>query len=109
MIIIRRSKFNQKIWLCLSENITSTPKETTAFTYSNSGWKDQLVSVNGVELTYDENCNVLTYGDKEYSWENGRNLAQITDGDNTYIPIYLLEVDILVYFVKQHFQKLDLN
>ena len=51
----------------------------------------------------------LTYGEKEYSWESGRNLAQITDGDNTYIPIYLLEVDILVYFVKQHFQKLDLN
>ncbi len=71
-----------------SENITSSPKETTTFTYANSGWKDLLVSVNGVELTYDEVGNVLTYGDKEFTWNTGRNLAQITDGDNTYSYTY---------------------
>lgn len=60
------------------------PRSTTTFTYANSGWKDQLVSVNGVELTYDANGNVLTYGDREYTWESGRNLAEIKDGSNTY-------------------------
>lgn len=71
-----------------AENISSEPNETTTFTYSNSGWKDQLVAVNGVELTYDVNGNVLTYGSKSFSWVNGRNLAQITDGDNTYSYTY---------------------
>ncbi|MCD7871837.1 MAG: RHS repeat-associated core domain-containing protein [Clostridiales bacterium] len=47
-----------------------------------------LVSVNDDELTYDEVGNVLTYGDKEYEWESGRNLKQITDGDNTYSYTY---------------------
>ncbi len=45
-------------------NKTVNRAETT-FTYANSGWKDQLVSVNGTELTYDANGNVLTYGDKD--------------------------------------------
>ncbi len=71
-------------------NITSklVNGETTAFTYANSGWKDQLVSVNGVELTYDANGNVLTYGDKEYLWNTGRHLQSITDGDNEYTYTY---------------------
>ena len=47
-----------------------------------------LVAVNGVELTYDENGNVLTYGDREYSWNTGRHLESITDGDNEYSYTY---------------------
>lgn len=57
-------------------------------TYANTGWKDQLVAVNDVELTYDANGNVLTYGDREYEWESGRNLKKITDGENTYSYTY---------------------
>ena len=71
-----------------NETITSAPKETTTFTYANTGWKDQLVAVNDVELTYDANGNVLTYGDREYEWESGRNLKKITDGENTYSYTY---------------------
>ncbi|MGN0488159.1 MAG: hypothetical protein ACI4HO_02725 [Ruminococcus sp.] len=62
--------------------------ETTNFAYSNEQWQDQLTSVNGTLLEYDANGNVLTYGSKEYSWTNGRDLAQITDGDNTYSYTY---------------------
>ena len=64
------------------------PKETTTFTYANSGWKDLLVSVNGEELTYDENGNLLTYGDKTFSWCHGTRLESITDGENEYSYIY---------------------
>ena len=71
-----------------NETITSAPKETTTFTYANTGWKDQLVAVNDVELTYDANGNVLTYGDKEFTWNTGRNLESITDGTNTYSYTY---------------------
>lgn len=70
------------------ESITSSPKETTNFTYANFGWKDLLVAVNDVELTYDEVGNVLTYGNKEFTWNTGRNLESIVDGDNEYNYIY---------------------
>ena len=71
-------------------NITSKTvnDETTSFTYANSGWKDQLIAVNNVELTYDEVGNVLTYGDKEFTWNTGRNLESIVDGDNNYSYTY---------------------
>ena len=65
-----------------------TPKETTAFTYANSGWKDQLVSVNGTPLTYDENGNLRTYGEKTFSWCHGTRLESITDGENEYSYVY---------------------
>ena len=31
---------------------------------------------------------MLTYGNKSFTWSSGRNLAQITDGDNTYLYTY---------------------
>ena len=70
------------------EIITSSPKGTTTFTYANFGWKDLLVAVNDVELTYDEVGNVLTYGDKEFTWNSGRNLESIVDGNNNYSYTY---------------------
>lgn len=38
-----------------NETITSLHTETKTFTYANFGWKDLLVAVDDVELTYDEN------------------------------------------------------
>ena len=38
--------------------------------------------------SYDANGNVLTYGDKEYTWNSGRNLKSIVDGDNEYHYTY---------------------
>lgn len=71
-----------------SESITSQPIETTNFTYANFGWKDLLIAVNDVELTYDEIGNVLTYGDREFTWNTGRNLESIVDGENEYSYTY---------------------
>ena len=56
----------------------NTPAETTTYTYGNSAWPDELTSVNGTSLTYDANGNVLTYGNMEFEWTNGRVLSQIT-------------------------------
>lgn len=82
--ILSKNKYNYT----RSNSITSSPTETTTFTYSNDGWNDKLVSVNGTPLTYDANGNVLTYGNKSFTWSSGRNLAQITDGHNTYSYTY---------------------
>ena len=56
----------------------NVPAETTNFSYTNSDWQDELTSVNGTPLTYDANGNVLTYGNMEFEWTNGRVLSQIT-------------------------------
>lgn len=71
-------------------NITSKTvnNETTNFTYANFGWKDLLVAINDVELTYDEIGNVLSYGDREFAWNSGRNLESIVDGNNNYSYTY---------------------
>ncbi len=60
----------------------------TTFAYSNDGWNDKLRLVNDTSLTYDANGNILTYGDKSFTWSSGRNLESITDGDNAYSYIY---------------------
>ena len=71
-------------------NITSKTVNgtSTTFGYSNDGWNDKLTSVKGTALTYDKNGNVLTYGDKSFTWNTGRNLESITDGDNKYSYTY---------------------
>ena len=71
-------------------NITSKTvgDTTTTVSYSNSFWKDELTSVNGTPLTYDENGNVLTYGNKKFTWNTGRNLESIVDGNNKYSYTY---------------------
>lgn len=51
-------------------NNTPFPAETTTFSYGNSAWPDELTSVNGTNLTYDANGNVLTYGNMEFEWAN---------------------------------------
>ncbi|MBQ6380872.1 MAG: RHS repeat-associated core domain-containing protein [Clostridia bacterium] len=65
-----------------------------------SGWTDKLTQVTKTFLlggvpydaieavTYDGVGNVLTYGNKSYTWENGRNLTAITEGNNTYSYTY---------------------
>ena len=62
----------------------ATPTETTNFTYSSSGWTDRLTAVNNDSLTYDAVGNVLTFGSRSFTWSNGRCLAQVSEGNNTY-------------------------
>jgi RHS repeat-associated protein len=59
----------------LGSLITSVP-----FTYV-SAWKDQLTKIGNDGLTYDTNGNLLSYKTRSYSWQAGRQLAQITDTD----------------------------
>ena len=62
--------------------------ETTEFSYDSMVWKDQLTAVDGKELTYDSNGNLISYDGKEYTWSHGKRLESITDGENTYTYKY---------------------
>ena len=66
----------------------ATPTSTKTFTYASSGWTDKLTAVDNTSLTYDDVGNVLTYGNRSFTWSAGRNLAQITEGDDTYSYTY---------------------
>jgi len=65
-----------------------TATKTYAYLYGNSTWKDQLTSYDGKAITYDVIGNPLTYNGNTYTWQNGRELAKITNGTNTYQYTY---------------------
>ncbi|MDP2813509.1 MAG: RHS repeat-associated core domain-containing protein [Erysipelotrichaceae bacterium] len=66
----------------LGSLITSVP-----YTYV-SAWKDQLTSIGSDGLTYDANGNLLSYKTRSYSWQAGRQLAQITDDNLNAVYTY---------------------
>ena len=62
--------------------VSGTPKSQRTFTYA-SGWKDQLVSVNGTALTYDGVGNLVSFNGRTFTWKNGRQLASTTGNGTT--------------------------
>lgn len=66
----------------------ATTEGTKSFSYASTGWTDKLLSVDNDSLTYDAVGNVLTFGDRSFTWSSGRNLASITEGNNTYSYTY---------------------
>lgn len=52
---------------------------TINYSYENTNWKDQLTSYNGKAITYDNIGNPLTYDGNTYTWQNGRQLAGISN------------------------------
>lgn len=66
----------------------ATTEGTKSFSYASTGWTDKLLSVDNDSLTYDAVGNVLTYGNRSFTWSSGRNLASITESNNTYSYTY---------------------
>ena len=64
-------------------NLTSVVKNDNvlySFSYDNNNWKDQMTSVNGQTVTYDENGNLLQYGNRHFVWNKGNQLVRIWGG-----------------------------
>ena len=59
-----------------------------SYTYGDSEWKDLLTGFNGQSISYDIIGNPLTYRGKAMTWERGRRLAGITEGDNAITYTY---------------------
>lgn len=59
----------------LSDNLDfETPTGTFDYSYSSSGWKDQLKEYNGQKFVYDSLGNPTTYRAKTLLWSHGRQL-----------------------------------
>ena len=69
--------------------VSGAPLSQNTYTYSSSGWKDLLTNFNGDSILYDEIGNPTQYRDgMTFSWESGRQLSSVTQGDSAYSYSY---------------------
>ena len=52
------------------------------YEYTNQDWGDLLTEYNHNTITYDEIGNPLSDGTWSYTWEHGRELSEMTDGES---------------------------
>ncbi|MBE6934625.1 MAG: hypothetical protein E7462_06235 [Ruminococcaceae bacterium] len=65
-----------------------TPVDTVPYTYGDASWGDLLTAYDGQTITYDDIGNPLNDGTWTYTWQNGRELASISNGTTTWNYIY---------------------
>ena len=70
------------------EEVTGTPTKTNTYTYGDSAWGDLLTAYNGVQWSYDQIGNLTDDGTWEYTWQNGRELASMSNGSVTWNYTY---------------------
>jgi RHS repeat-associated protein len=75
---------SKKEYAYTTGTLPSSATKTTTYTYGNTNWKDQLTNYGGKAITYDTIGNVATYNGYTYTWQNGRQLTNLTNGTNTY-------------------------
>ena len=51
-------------------------------------WGDLLTSYDGKAITYDEIGNPLTWGNRSFTWQHGRQLATLTENGTTWTYTY---------------------
>ena len=59
--------------------LPATPVKTIRGTF-DSTWKDQLLTWNGVSMTYDAIGNMVKKGNTTYTWTQGRKLSAVNNG-----------------------------
>ena len=82
-----------------------TPTDTVNYTYDDGTfigpdgdfvipidtshvWGDLLEGYDGQEITYDQIGNPLTWGNRSFTWEHGRQLASLTENGTTWSYTY---------------------
>ena len=68
-----------------------TALQTISYTYGDSNWKDKLTQYNGATISYDNIGNPLTDGSWTYTWQNGRQLQQMSKSGTTASFVYNAE------------------
>ena len=71
-----------------TEEVTGTPTKTNTYTYGDSSWGDLLTAYNGVQWSYDQIGNLTNDGTWTYTWQNGRELASMSNGSTTWNYTY---------------------
>ncbi len=68
--------------------VSGTPAKTNTYTYGDSAWGDLLTAYNGVQWNYDQIGNLTNDGTWTYTWQNGRELASMSNGSTTWNYTY---------------------
>ena len=58
------------------------------YSYDNSAWGDLLTAYDDVPITYDQIGNPETFGDRSFTWEHGRQLKSLSEGNTTWAYTY---------------------
>ena len=72
-----------KTWYPYTTAEAPTGGTAITYTYGNAHWKDQLTAYNGTAITYDTIGNPLNDGTWTYTWQNGRQLAEMSSAGDT--------------------------
>ena len=71
------------------KDVTPTnPKSTYSYSYGDADWGDKLTAYRGQSITYDEIGNPLNDGTWTYTWQQGRQLATMSNGSTTWTYTY---------------------
>ncbi len=68
--------------------VSGTPAKTNTYTYGDSAWGDLLTAYNGVQWSYDQIGNLTNDGTWTYTWQNGRELASMSNGSTAWNYTY---------------------
>ena len=78
----------KKIFAYTTAATLGTPTQTITYAHGNSAWTDLLTAVGNQAYTYDEIGNLLSDGDRTYTWQHGRQLATLTQDNKTWSITY---------------------
>ena len=79
----RGGNITSKVRYAYTTGTLGTALETIPYSYTDSNWKDKLTAYNGQAITYDAIGNLLSDGTWTYSWQAGRQLAQMSKSGTT--------------------------
>ena len=63
-------------------------EDSVPYVYGDDDWGDLLTSLDGQTISYDTIGNPTNDGTRSYTWQHGRQLAQMTKGDVTWTYNY---------------------
>ena len=67
---------NKKRYAYTTGTLGSVLQTTAAYAYSDSNWKDRLISFNSIPLSYDAIGNLTYFDGRSFTWSAGRQLEK---------------------------------
>ena len=82
-------KFRKEYAYTTVESLANvTPNKTVAYDYNDETWGDLLTSYDSNAITYDGIGNPLTWGNRTFTWQRGRQLASLAENGITWSYTY---------------------
>ena len=70
------------------KKVSNTHIKANIYTYGVANWSDLLIAYDGKQWSYDQIGNLTNDGTWTYTWQNGRELASMSNGSTTWNYTY---------------------